>query len=399
MYDEIVKASETIRKYIRNVPLHYSYIFSELFNSKIYFKLENLQRTGSFKIRGALYSILKNTNKISTGVITASAGNHAQGVAFGCKISGLNALIVMPVSTPLIKIENTRTYGADILLHGQNYDEAYEKAQTIAKEKGLFFIHPFDDTDVMAGQGTIAPEIMNELSQIDYIVVPIGGGGLASGISSYVKKNNPKIKIIGVQAANSASMYYSFKRGNIVTIPSSNTIADGIAVHKISTSTFNICKNNLDDIIIVSENEIAHATLALMEKSKLIVEGAGAVALAAILSNKLEIKNKTGVLIISGGNIDVNLISRIINKGLTTTGRFLQINIKLTDTPGSLAAVTQTVANLGANILDIKHHRFNTYTEIGYTKVTFDLETKGFKHIKEIINTINKSGYEVACNE
>lgn len=396
--EKIKVAKKLIEKYIKHLPLYYSNNFSEIYKGDIYFKLENLQRTGSFKIRGALSSILNNTDKCKAGVVAASAGNHAQGVAFGSSLFDIKATIVMPKQTPLVKVQNTKGYGAEVVLYGNSYDEAYLYALKLSEEKGYYFIHPFNDIDVIAGQGTIALEVLVENPDIDQIVVPIGGGGLIAGISSYVKAFNPKIKVIGVQSENAAGMYYSFLRKSLVTLSSSSTIAEGIAVKKVGDITYNICKQNVDQIVTVSENEIAFAILQYIEKSKLVVEGAGAVPLAAVLANKIDVSGKTTVLVVSGGNIDVNLISRVINKGLVTTGRFAQISIILKDIPGSLSSVTDIIARCGANILDIKHYRFDLNLPVNYTKVVFDIETKGREHIEETLQKLLKEGYEAMVN-
>jgi threonine dehydratase len=396
--EEIKNAKKLIAKYIKQLPLYYSNYFSEIFEGDIYFKLENLQRTGSFKIRGALSSIINNMDKCKNGVVAASAGNHAQGVAFGSSLFGIKATIVMPKQTPLVKVENTKSYGAEVILHGNNYDEAYSYALNLSKQKHFYFIHPFNDMDVIAGQGTIGLEILDEDIDIDQIIIPIGGGGLIAGIASYVKEVRPDIKIIGVQSENAAGMYYSFLRKSLVTLSSSATIAEGIAVKKVGDLTYGICSKYVDEIVTVSENEIAFAILQYIEKSKLVVEGAGAVPLAAVLANKIDVKGKTSALVVSGGNIDVNLISRVINKGLVTTGRFAQISIILKDTPGSLSAATDIIAKCGANVLDIKHYRFDINLPVNFTKVVFDIETKGREHSQEILNELYRHGYEAMVN-
>lgn len=394
----IENAKKQIDPYIKKIPLYYSNIFSEQLKGDIYFKLENLQRTGSFKIRGALNSIISNMESCKNGVIAASAGNHAQGVAFGAKLFDIKATIVMPINTPLVKIQNTKSYGAEVVLAGLSYDEAYDRAVHLAKEQNLYLIHPFDDEFVIAGQGTIGFEVLSEMDEIDQIIVPVGGGGLISGIGAYIKETNPKIRVIGVESENAAGMYFSLMRKNLVTLTSSSTIAEGIAVRKIGELNYELCKKYIDDVITVSENEIAYAILQYIEKSKLVVEGAGAVPLASILSGKIETANKKSVLVVSGGNIDVNLISRIINKGLVTTGRFAQVSIILRDTPGSLAAVTDIVAKCGANILDIRHFRFDINLPVNFTKVVFELETKGSEHVVEILRKLGENNYEATIN-
>ena len=394
----IEDAKRRIDPYIKKIPLYYSNIFSEQFKGDIYFKLENLQRTGSFKIRGALNSIIADLENCKNGVIAASAGNHAQGVAFGSRLFGIRATIVMPSNTPLVIIQNTRSYGAEVVLAGLSYDEAYAKAEKLAKEENLYLIHPFNNEFVIAGQGTIGLEVLSEMDDIDQVIVPIGGGGLISGIGAYVKETNPKIRVIGVQAENSAGMYFSLMRKNLVTLTSSSTIAEGIAVRKVGEINYELCKKYIDEVITVNENEIAYAILQYIEKSKLVVEGAGAVPLASVLSGKIGVSSKKSVLVVSGGNIDVNLISRIINKGLVTTGRFAQVSVILRDIPGSLAAVTNIVAQCGANILDIRHFRFDTNLPVNFTRVVFELETKGSEHIVEILKKLEESGYEATIN-
>lgn len=393
---KIKEAYERIKPYIKYLPLYYSNNFSEPYKANIYFKMENLQRTGSFKLRGALNAILKNQDKCKNGVITASAGNHAQGVAFGCNLLSIPSVIVMPVITPLVKVENTKKYGAEVILYGKSYDDAYMKALSLAKQRDLFFVHPFNDEDVIDGQATIAYEILKEKEDIDTIVVPIGGGGLISGIAKFVKAVNSNIKIIGVQAENAASMYNAIKKGTIVKLTNSNTIAEGIAVKEAGDITFEYCKKYVDDILLVSENDIAYAILQYIEKSKLVVEGAGAAPLATILSNKLTVEGQNVVLILSGGNIDVNLLTRVFYKGLATTGRFLELSVILKDVPGSLASITKEVADLGANVLDIRHFRYDINLPVGTTKVIFHLETKGSSHIEEIVNELTEKGYDIS---
>lgn len=397
MFEEIKSAGKRINRYIKHIPLYYSDRISERYEGDIYLKLENLQKTGAFKIRGALNTILKNQNSCSNGVVAASAGNHAQGVAYGAQLINIPAKIVMPKDTPLVKIKNTEFYGAEIILYGENYDESYIKAKELEKSEKLFFIHPFDNEDVIAGQGTIGEEIFSENKKIDQIIVPVGGGGLIAGIASFVKEISPETKIIGVQAENVCGMN---KILNNVTETkfALSTLAEGIAVKKPGDKTLSICRELVDEIVTVSENDIARAVLEFIEMSKLVVEGAGAVTLSAVYSSAVNVKNRKSVFVISGGNIDVNLISRIINKGLISTGRFVELTISLRDRPGALSGITGVIADTGANILNIEHFRFDNTLPVGFTRVTFSLETKGLEHIRSVVDTLRQSGYDVNVN-
>ncbi len=394
--NEIELAYNTINKYVKHPPIYHSTSFSEYYRADIYFKLENLQRTGSFKVRGALNAILKNKDKCKNGVITASAGNHAQGVAFSAKLIGVRAVIVMPVHTPLVKINNTKDYGAEVVLHGETYDDSVTMAEILAEEQGLYFIHPFNNIDVIAGQGTIAVEFLQDITDVDNVIVPVGGGGLVSGICAYLKESGSKAKIIGVQSEAVSGMTTSIRKRKIVRVSGSSTIAEGISVKTPGDITFEICSKYLDDIVTISENMIAAAILEYMEKAKLIVEGAGAVPLAAIMSRSFDYRNKKNLLIVSGGNIDINMISRIISKGLAASGRFLEIVLNLKDTPGYLAKVTKFLADEGANILDIRHDRFSAGLNIGFSRVNLMLETKSMEHIEQIVISLKKAGFDVS---
>lgn len=398
MKEKIIEARETISPYVKNVPLYHSLSLSRHYGGDIFFKLENLQRTGSFKIRGAINAILSNKDSCKNGVIAASAGNHAQGVAFGAQIVGIRAIIVMPINTPLVKINNTKKYGAEIVLKGKNYDESQAHAEHLARSEKMYLIHPFDNFDVIAGQGTLAAEILDELPDADNIVAPIGGGGLISGILSYVKESGYKTKVIGVQSEAVAGMASSLRNRRIVRVTGMSCIAEGISVKIPGEKTFEICSKYLDDIVTVSENQIAAAILEYLEKSKLVVEGAGAAPLAAIMDRKVDYKNKKNVLVVSGGNIDINMISRIINKGMSTSGRFLEITLTLRDMPGALAALTKLVGGLEANILNIRHDRFGAGLPIGYSRVVLELETKSMEHIEEIVISLKKDGYDVGVS-
>jgi threonine dehydratase len=394
MFEEITKAYFRIRKYIKHLPLYYSNNFSEKTDGDIYFKLENLQRTGSFKIRGALNCILKHEEKCRNGVVAASAGNHAQGVAFSAKTLGISAVIVMPEFTPMVKVNSTLDHGAEVILHGDSFEDAYKQALKIAKERNLFFVHPFDDSDVIAGQGSIAYEILNENPDIDQIVVPVGGGGLISGVAEYVKGFDKKIKVIGVQASEAAGMVNSLSEGRVVSLSTSSTFAEGIAVKKVGELTLKHCQNCVDELITVTESEIALAVLEYIERAKLVVEGAGAAPLAAVLAGKIDVKGKTTVLVVSGGNIDVTTINRIINRGMTATGRFMTVSIILRDVPGALTELSKVISGLQANIHEIVHVRNDMEIPVGLSRVNISLETRGYAHIDRIMETLSAI-YEV----
>ncbi len=393
--ERIEQAYKRISPYVKNIPLYHSTSFSDIYGAEIYFKLESLQRTGSFKVRGALNAILSNEQKCSKGVIAASAGNHAQGVAFSAKLIGVPAVIVMPTNTPLVKINNTKEYGAEVILHGDTYDDAYTMAEILSHERDLYFIHPFNNVDVIAGQGTIAVEILEELNSADNIIIPVGGGGLASGVAAYLKETNSPTKIIGVQSEAVSGMTASMRKRRVVRVTGASFIAEGISVKTPGDITFEICSSYLDDIVTVSENNIAASILEFMERAKLVVEGAGAAPLAALLSRSIDYKDKKNILIVSGGNIDINMISRIISKGMSTSGRFLEITLNLKDSPGSLADIAKFIADEGANILDIKHDRFGAGLPIGFSRVNLELETKSREHIEQLVIALNKAGYDV----
>lgn len=391
---QIAEAHERIKKYIKHLPLYYSNNFSEITGADIYFKLESLQRTGSFKIRGALNCILKNIECCRNGIIAASAGNHAQGVAFSAKSLGLKAVIVMPEFTPMVKVANTQSYGAEVILYGLSFEDAYRHAVEIAKERNLYFVHPFNDMDVIAGQGTIAYEVLREKPDISQIVVPVGGGGLISGIAEYVKAVNPSIKVIGVQAEEAAGMVSSLSEDRVVSLSTSATFAEGIAVKQVGELTFRCCQNCVDELVTVSESEIALAVLEYIERAKLVVEGAGAAPLAALLAKKIDVKDKTTVLVVSGGNIDVTTISRIISRGMTATGRFMTVSIILRDVPGALTSLSREISDLQANIHEIVHIRNDQNVPLSQSRVNVSLETRGQEHIERIMTRLS-SLYEV----
>jgi len=362
----------------------------------IYIKSENLQMTGAFKLRGAYYKISSLTDEEKKcGVIACSAGNHAQGIAYSATKSGVKSVICMPAGAPLSKIEATKKYGAEVVLVNGVYDDAYTKAVELVKEKGYTFAHPFDDERVIAGQGTIALEILEQLPDVEQVVVPIGGGGLISGIAFAIKNLKPECKVIGVQAAGAASMYESVKNKKAIELKSVSTIADGIAVKKPGKLTFDLCSKYVDEVVTVSENEIASAILALMESQKTVAEGAGATSVAAAMFGKVDTENKKTVCVVSGGNIDVSILSRVITKGLTKAGRIVEITTKIKDKPGSLTSLLKVVAETGANIVSISHDREDKRSGVDTCVVSMVLETRNPNHIEEIHDTLARYGYDV----
>lgn len=392
--DDIEEARKTLNNVAYNTGLVHNTTFSEMTGNSIYLKMENLQKTGSFKIRGAFNKIAHLPKKYKKkGVIAASAGNHAQGVAMAAKAYGIKATIVMPKHAPLSKIAATRGYGAEVILHGHLYDEAYEKAREIQEETGAVFIHPFDDPEVIAGQGTIGIEILEDLPDTDIIIVPVGGGGLISGIAVATKSIKPDIKIIGVQSKNMPSMTESIFKDRITTVNGMPTIADGIAVKTPGKITFEIVKRYVDDIVTVDEDEIANAILLLMERAKVIAEGAGAASVAALLNRMGQLKDKKIVALLSGGNIDVNMLSRIIDSGLVKSGRKVFINTLIPDRPGTLGVLLNRLADTGANVLSVTHNRSSRDIPIGYAKVELELETTSEEHIEEIKELLSLDNY------
>lgn len=362
----------------------------------IYIKSENLQLTGSFKLRGAYYKIHCLTpEEKAKGVIACSAGNHAQGVALSASMSNIKSIICMPAGAPIAKVEATKKYGAEVVLVPGVYDDAYAKAVELTEQNGYTFAHPFNDERVIAGQGTIGLEILEQLNDVDTVVVPIGGGGLISGVAYAIKSIKPECKVIGVQAAGAASMYVSRKNGAPTELSSVSTIADGIAVKKPGDLTFELCSKYVDEIVTVSEDEIASAILKLMECQKTVSEGAGAVSVAAVMFGKVPTEGKKTVCVVSGGNIDVTMLSRIITKGLSKSGRMCEITTKIADKPGQLISLLQVVSQTGANVIRVNHSREAKLSDVTNCVVTMVLETRDPEHVKEIENALLAKGYEL----
>ncbi len=388
---DIEEAYRLISGELVATPLKETRHFSKMIGTSLYLKMENLQHTGSFKVRGATHRIMKLTSQEkSKGVVSASAGNHAQGVASISSRLGIESTIFMPESTPFVKVVSTKGFGANIVLVGKNYDEAYEEALKFCQKKGAIFIHPFEDDDIIAGQGTVALEILDKLSQFDRILIPIGGGGLMCGMAIALKEKNSKIEVIGVQTEAAPSMYNAFHQNKIEGTVLKPSIAEGITVKKASPKMFEIIKKYVDDVVLVSEEEIARAILLLIERSKTVVEGAGAASMAAAL--KGHAKGKT-VVLLSGGNIDVTTLSKIIDRGLSREGRLLRISVTLVDKPGSLHGVTKIVSEAGANILQIQHDRLAAGLTLGETEVVLAMETKGQDHVEELLKKLKDAGY------
>ena len=392
--EDVKKAKEVLNGVVSKTKLLECTGLSCMCNNRVFLKLENLQKTGSFKIRGAVNKIANLTAKEkANGVIASSAGNHAQGVALGAKMNGIKATIVMPETAPLAKVSATKSYGAEVVLNGLVYDDAYAKAVELQKESGATFLHPFNDKEVIAGQGTIALEIFEDLENVDVILVPIGGGGIISGISVAAKALNPNVKIIGVQSANVASMRESLNEGKVTTYFKAPTIADGIAVKTPGDLTFEIIKEFVDEIITVEEDEIAQAILFLLEKDKIIAEGSGAVCAAAIMNNKLNFEGKNVVAVVSGGNIDVNMVYRIIDKALEKEGRRLSLNTIISDKPGELLKLITLISQSKANILSINQNRLGNNITLGCQNVELVLETFDKPHVNGIIDKLIENNY------
>ncbi|MFQ5735990.1 MAG: threonine ammonia-lyase [Thermodesulfobacteriota bacterium] len=398
MIELIRQASKNLRNVVNATPLIHSSFFSRLLGTECHFKLENLQKTGSFKARGAYNRILSLTDRErAAGVVTASSGNHAQGVAWAGALLGVRSTIVMPENTPIMKYMATRGYGGEVVFHGSGFSEAYAHALSLADDKGLTFIPPFDDELVMAGQGTIGLEIMDALPEVTAVVVPIGGGGLISGIATAVKSIKPAVKVYGVEAAASSSCIASFKEGRPVEVPSAPTIADGIAVKRIGDKTWPIIREFVDHVVDVEEKTIAAAILKLLERKKLIAEGAGAVSVAAAMEGRLPLDGRT-VFVISGGNIDVTALDKVIRLGLIREGRVVKVSTVLDDRPGELARLTSAIAGQKANILHVVHQREAVDVPVSRIRIDVIIEVEGEQHAGRVLKALSGEGYEVGSN-
>ena len=391
--DRFEEASEIVKKVTQETKLVYSEYLSEQTGNKVYLKPENMQFTGAYKVRGAYYKISTLTEEErQRGLITASAGNHAQGVAYAAKRYGAKATIVMPTTTPLIKVNRTKSYGAEVVLYGDVYDEACAKAYELAEEHGYTFIHPFDDPAVATGQGTIAMEIFQELPLVEYILVPIGGGGLATGVSTLAKLLNPKIKVIGVEPAGANCMQASLEAGEVVTLPKVNTIADGTAVKTPGSNIFPYIQENLDDIITVQDDELIVAFLDMVENHKMIVENSGLLTVAAL--KHMNVKDKRVVSILSGGNMDVITMSSVVQKGLILRDRIFTVSIQLPDKPGELCRVAGVMAGVQANVIKLDHNQFVSSNRNAAVEIRITMEAFGTEHKRQIIAALREAGYD-----
>lgn len=392
--DKIYKASHVLRSVIRKTDLIHAPLVNP--DSEIYLKTENLQITGSFKVRGAYYMMSQLTEEEKArGVIACSAGNHAQGVALAAAKNHMKALICLPDGAPISKVQATKSYGAEVCMVNGVYDDAYQKALELKEEKNYTFVHPFDNEDVIAGQGTIGLEILDQMPDVEAVIVPIGGGGLISGVAFAIKNLNPKIKVYGVQASGAPSMRNSIRDGKIECLNSVSTIADGIAVKEPGEHTFQYVSQYVDEIVTVTDDEISAAILALIERQKLIAEGAGAASVAAAMFNKVPIQGKKTVCLVSGGNIDVTILSRVIKRGLLMSGRTCTLNIELLDKPGQLKLVSEIIADLGGNVISIHHERANEGSDVNGCFLRITLESRDYAHIQEIRDALTKAGLKL----
>ncbi len=392
--DNVYKANYVLKNVVRQTDVIYAPKLRP--GAELYLKTENLQVTGSFKVRGAYYKMSKLSEKErEKGVVACSAGNHAQGVALAAQKNGIKAVICLPDGAPISKVEATKSYGAEICFVEGVYDDAYQKALQLRDEEGYTFIHPFDDPDVIAGQGTIALELAEQVPDMDAVIVPIGGGGLISGIAYTIKSLNPNVKVYGVQASGAPSMLNSIHDSHIEKLDYVRTIADGIAVKEPGSLTYNLCSKYVDEIVTVTDDEISAAILALMEQHKLVTEGAGAVAVAAAMFGKVDLENKKTVCLLSGGNIDVTILSRVIARGLLMSGRSCQLNIELVDKPGQLLKVSRIIAEQGGNVTSVHHERSNEGSDVNGCYLRVTLETRNFEHIKNIKKALTDVGIKI----
>ena len=394
--NQIISAREKMKGIIHQTPLDFSQTFTDMSHNEVYLKLENLQKTGSFKVRGSINKLTSlSKEELSKGVIAASAGNHAQGVAYSSKMLNIPCTIVMPKGAPLSKIQATKNYGAEIVLEGDVFDDALAHAMELSEKQGFTLVHTFDDDEIIAGQGTVGLEILEQLPDVEAIICPVGGGGLIAGIAVAVKEKNPNVAIYGVEASACPSMAQSLLEKKPITVPSGPTVADGIAVKKPGVRNLEIVEKYVDDLVTVDELEMIRTMFLLLERNKLLVEGSGASSLAALLYEKLNIKGKKVVALLSGGNVDVNFISRIIERGMVEAGRYARFSIIIVDKPGGLQRVLTNITEADANILSVHHTRMGRNIYPGYTEIEIAVETKSHEHILDLQKALTAKGYRV----
>ena len=400
-YDDVVEAAARVEGVARRTPLRHSHAFSELAGADVHLKLENTQRTGAFKIRGATNRIETLTaDQRAAGVVTASAGNHGQGVALAASRLGVDATIVMPEQAAVQKVQATEYYGAEVVLHGEDYDAAADRAHELEAERGLTYVHAFEDDHVMAGQGTVGLEVLEDCPEVDTVLVPVGGGGLISGIATAVKGRRPEARVVGVQAAGAASAARSLEAGEVVELEAVDTIADGLAARRVGDRTFAVIRERVDDVVTVTDSDIAVAVTLALERAKTLVEGAGAVPLAALLAGAVEVEpDETVVCVLSGGNIDTNMLTTVLVRGLVETGRYLRIRTVLPDRPGALVEFGTIVADHGANIYAFQHDRTSRDVGLNDAEVEVDLETRGPEHVEALLVDLQDHGYDVEVLE
>lgn len=392
--DDIRDAAVRQSEHLDRTDTRYSQVFSEMLGAEVFFKLEIFQRTGSFKSRGALTKLFRiEPEQRSKGVVTASAGNHGQGVALAARLLGVPATIVMPVGAPLYKVTAVQGYGAEVVLHGPTYDDAHQYATALAEERGLVYVHAFDDADVVAGQGVVGLELIEQVPDLDVVLVPVGGGGLISGVATAVKALAPRVRVIGVQASGASACVESFRRGTLVSTPGVQTIADGIAVKRPGEFTFSIIRQSVDDMVTVDDDAISQAIVMLMERGKIVVEGAGAIGVAALLAGRVAHGGRRVGVILSGGNVDLNLLGKVIQYGMMVAGRYLTLRLWLEDKPGQLFGITQVLAENNINIVHVGIHRIGPYMALHHVELELILETRDHQHGREVIELLRGAGF------
>lgn len=391
---DLREAAEALRPYVQRTPLLPAGALGRMAGVELWLKAENLQRTGSFKVRGAFNRIrLLSSEERRRGVVTASAGNHAQGVALAARELGVRATVVMPEGAPLVKVESTRGYGAEVVLHGQDFHEADAYARTLQAQRGAVYVHPFDDPAVIAGQGTVGLEVAEQLPEVEAVVVPVGGGGLACGVAVAVKSANPAVKVVGVQAAAAPAVYRAWHEGRAVQVPARRTLADGLAVQAPREAVLRLLRRWLDDLVTVEEDELAGAMVLLLERAKLVAEGAGAAAVAALVYGKTQLRGVRTVAVVSGGNVDPNTLVRVVDRGLVKTGRLVRVRARLVDRPGSLWRLLDVVAREGANVVTVEHDRLAPDVPVGEAEVTLLVETRDAQHAQMLLAALVAAGF------